>query len=168
MTASGSSSVVGAADVTIHTDGSCLGNPGPGGWAARLEYRGKIKFLSGGFALTTNNRMEIYAVLMALSALTRPCAAALYTDSRYVRDAVEKRWLDNWQSKNWKKADNKPVLNRDLWERLAPLLERHAIRLHWIEAHAGHPENEAVDSLARSEAGKSGLPEDQGFRAFSY
>jgi len=163
MTASGSSSVVGAADVTIHTDGSCLGNPGPGGWAARLEYRGEVKFLSGGFALTTNNRMEIYAVLMALSALTRPCAAALYTDSRYVRDAVEKRWLDNWQSKNWKKADNKPVLNRDLWERLVPLLERHAIRLHWIEAHAGHPENEAVDSLARSEARKSGLPEDQGY-----
>ena len=149
--------------VTIHTDGSCLGNPGPGGWAARLEFRGAIKFLSGGFALTTNNRMEIYAALMALSALTRPCRVALYTDSRYLRDAVEKRWLDNWRGRNWKKADNRPVLNRDLWERLRPLLERHKVRFHWVEAHAGHPENEAVDALARSEAAKPGLPVDEGY-----
>jgi len=163
MAAFGVTSGIGAAGVTIHTDGSCLGNPGPGGWAARLEYRGEVKFLSGGFALTTNNRMEITAVLMALSALTRPCAVALYTDSRYVRDAVEKGWLGNWQNKNWKKADNKPVLNRDLWERLLPLLERHAVRFYWVEAHAGHPENEAVDVLARSEATKSDLPVDEGF-----
>jgi len=153
--------------ISIHTDGSCLGNPGPGGWAARLEYQGEVKFISGGFALTTNNRMEIYAALMALSALKRPCTVALHTDSRYLCDAVEKRWLSNWRRKNWKKADNKPVLNRDLWERLVPLLERHKVRFYWVEAHAGHPENEAVDSLARSEAAKPGLPRDEGFGSVS-
>lgn len=149
-------------EVRIHTDGSCLGNPGPGGWAARLASGDQVRFLSGGFARTTNNRMELYAAIMALEALTRQCNVALYTDSRYVRDAVEKRWLANWQRKNWKKADGKPVLNRDLWERLAVLLGRHKVRLHWVEGHAGHPENEAVDSLARSEAAKPGLPEDSG------
>ena len=149
--------------VTIHTDGSCLGNPGPGGWAARLAFGGQVKFFSGGFARTTNNRMELYAAIMALEALKRPCAVNLYTDSRYVRDAVEKRWLPGWVKKGWKKADGKPVLNRDLWERFAGLLTRHRVRLHWVEGHAGHAENEAVDSLARTEAGKSGLPEDAGF-----
>jgi ribonuclease HI len=149
--------------VTIHTDGSCLGNPGPGGWAARLAANGQVKFLSGGFARTTNNRMEILAVIMALSALTRPCGVDLYTDSRYVRDAVEKRWLANWRKKGWKKADGKPVLNRDLWERLAALLAVHSVRLHWVEGHAGHVENEAVDVLARKEAAKPGLPVDAGF-----
>ena len=149
--------------VLVHTDGSCLGNPGPGGWAARLEFKNEVKFFSGGFALTTNNRMEIYAALMALTALTRSCRVNLHTDSRYLCDAVEKRWLANWRKKNWKKADNKPVLNRDLWERLVPLLDKHQVRFHWVEAHVGHPENEAVDSLARSEASKPGLPKDEGF-----
>ena len=149
--------------VIIHTDGSCLGNPGPGGWAARLASGGQIKFISGGFAKTTNNRMELYAAIMALTALKRPCGVDLYTDSRYVRDAVEKRWLPAWRKRGWKKADGKPVLNRDLWERLAELLGRHRVRLHWVEGHAGHAENEAVDSLARSEASKPGLPADTGF-----
>jgi ribonuclease HI len=151
--------------VTIHTDGSCLGNPGPGGWAARLAVNGHVKFLSGGFARTTNNRMEIFAAVMALAALTRPCSVDLFTDSRYVRDAVEKRWLANWQRKGWKKADGKPVLNRDLWEKLAPLLGTHKVRLHWVEGHAGHAENEAVDTLARKEAARPGLPVDSGFGA---
>ena len=150
-------------EVTIHTDGSCLGNPGPGGWGARLACNGKIKLLSGGFANTTNNRMELYAAIMALEALTRPSVAHLYTDSRYVRDAVEKRWLAGWQKKNWKKADGKPVLNRDLWERFAGLLGRHTVRLHWVEGHAGHAENEEVDTLARSAAMQPGLPMDQGY-----
>ena len=153
----------GASRVRIHTDGSCLGNPGPGGWAARLEFQGQIKLLSGGFSLTTNNRMEIYAALMALSALKRSCEADLHTDSRYLRDAVEKRWLAAWQKRNWKKADNRPVLNRDLWERLVPLLKLHKVRFHWVEAHVGHAENEEVDTLARAEAGKTGLPPDAGF-----
>ena len=149
--------------VVIHTDGSCLGNPGPGGWAVRLESHGQVKFISGGFAKTTNNRMELYAAIMALASLKRPCEVNLYTDSRYVRDAVEKGWLRSWQRKNWKKADNKPVLNRDLWERFAALLAVHSIRLHWVQGHAGHSENEAVDILARSEAEKPGLPKDEGF-----
>jgi ribonuclease HI len=153
-----------AADsVTIHTDGSCLGNPGPGGWAARLTARGQVKLLSGGFARTTNNRMEIYAALAALAALTRPCTVDLYTDSRYLRDAVEERWLANWARKGWRKADGKPVLNRDLWERLAVLLATHTVRLHWVAGHAGHAENEAVDSLARTEAARPDLPDDNGF-----
>lgn len=149
--------------VVIHTDGSCLGNPGPGGWAARLACEDAVKFISGGFSRTTNNRMEIFAAIMALAALTRPCSVTLFTDSRYVRDAVEKRWLVSWKKKGWRKADGKPVLNRDLWERLDPLLARHRVTLHWVEAHAGHMENEAVDALARTEAGKPGLPEDSGF-----
>lgn len=149
--------------VSIHTDGSCLGNPGPGGWAARLFCKDQVRFLSGGFARTTNNRMELYAAIMALEALTRPCTVDLYTDSRYVRDAVEKRWLSAWRRKGWKKADGKPVLNRDLWERFVGLYERHHMRLHWVEGHSGHPENEAVDSLARTEAAKPGLPRDIGY-----
>ena len=151
------------AEVTIHTDGSCLGNPGPGGWGARLASKGNVKLLSGGFARTTNNRMELYAAIMALEALTRPCVINLYTDSRYVRDAVEKRWLAGWRKKNWKKADGKPVLNKDLWERFALLLTRHNIRLHWVEGHAGHAENEEVDVLARSAAARPGLPIDHGY-----
>lgn len=149
--------------IVIHTDGSCLGNPGPGGWAARLSCKGALKRLSGGFALTTNNRMELYAAIMALEALTRPCVVNLYTDSRYVRDGVEKRWLASWKRRGWKKTDGKAVLNRDLWERLSALLDKHAVRLHWVEAHAGHAENEEVDTLARSEAGKKNLPPDPGF-----
>ena len=150
-------------EVIIHTDGSCLGNPGPGGWGARLACKGNVKLLSGGFARTTNNRMELYAAIMALEALTRPCAVNLYTDSRYVRDAVEKRWLVSWRKKNWKKADGKPVLNKDLWERFSLLLTRHSVRLHWVEGHAGHAENEEVDVLARSAAARPGLPIDQGY-----
>jgi ribonuclease HI len=151
------------AEVCIHTDGSCLGNPGPGGWGVRLACNGKVKLLSGGFARTTNNRMELYAAVMALEALVRPCSVTLYTDSRYLRDAVEKRWLASWQRKNWKKADGRPVLNKDLWERFAILLNRHSTRLHWVEGHAGHAENEEVDALARSAATQPNLPIDQGY-----
>ena len=150
--------------VILHTDGSCLGNPGPGGWAARLSCKGSVKCVSGGFALTTNNRMELYASIQGLAALTRPCTVDLYTDSRYVRDAVEKGWLAGWRRRGWKKADGKPALNRDLWERLSALLETHKVRLHWVEGHAGHAENEEVDVLARAAASRPGLPKDAGFR----
>jgi ribonuclease HI len=149
--------------IIIHTDGSCLGNPGPGGWAARLDWQGEVKRLSGGYALTTNNRMELTAAIEGLRALTRPCKVDLYTDSRYVRDAVEKGWLRNWRRKGWKKADGKPVLNQDLWERLEVLLAEHSVTLHWVEGHAGHAENEEVDDLARAQASKPGLPKDIGF-----
>jgi ribonuclease HI len=149
--------------VIIHTDGSCLGNPGPGGWGAKLACKGKERLLSGGFAATTNNRMELYAAIMALEVLTRPCGVSLYTDSRYVRDAVEKRWLAGWKRKGWKKADGKAVLNRDLWERLDALLDRHSVRLHWLEGHNGHPDNEEVDALARRAAARPDLPRDPGY-----
>lgn len=149
--------------VIIFTDGSCLGNPGPGGWAAKLSYNGTTKRLSGGFAKTTNNRMELFSVISALSILTRPCTVDLYTDSRYVRDAVEKGWLCSWQKRNWKKADGKPVLNKDLWEQVVPLLTKHKVKLHWVEGHAGHPDNEEVDELARTAASQPNLPPDTGF-----
>ena len=151
--------------VIIHTDGSCLRNPGPGGWAAVLTLEGSSarKELCGGFRRTTNNRMEIMAVIAALEALKEPCAVDLYTDSQYVRNAVEKGWLASWQAKNWVKADKKPVLNVDLWRRLAPLLARHKARLHWLRGHAGHTENERCDELARARAGEADLPPDTGF-----
>ncbi len=152
-----------ANSVIIHTDGSCLGNPGKGGWAARLCSNEQVKFLSGGFKLTTNNRMEIYAALMALDALQRPCDVVLHTDSRYLCDAIEKKWLASWLKKSWKKADGKPVLNRDLWEKLVPLLEKHRVKFKWVEAHVGHKENEEVDTLARQSASAPNLPEDLGF-----
>lgn len=151
--------------VIIHTDGSCLRNPGPGGWAAVLALEGGTarKELAGGFRRTTNNRMEIMAVIAALEALREPCAVDVYTDSQYVRNAVEKGWLASWQAKNWVKADKKPVLNVDLWQRLAPLLARHEVRLHWLRGHAGHAENERCDELARARAGEPDLPPDTGF-----
>ncbi|MDL2314267.1 ribonuclease HI [Desulfovibrio sp. OttesenSCG-928-C14] len=149
--------------VKIYSDGSCLGNPGPGGWAALLVYGGQSKTISGGFARTTNNRMELMAAIMALEALRRRCPVELYTDSRYLCDAVNKKWLDSWKAKNWIKSDKKPVLNRDLWERLCPLLDQFKPRLIWVRGHAGHPENELVDSLARTEAAKPGLPQDVEF-----
>lgn len=152
--------------VTVHTDGSCLGNPGPGGWAAvlRLEGSGHRREICGGFRLTTNNRMEILAVVEALGRLRETCAVELFTDSRYVCDSVTKRWLWGWQKKGWVKADKKPVLNVDLWQRLLPLLSAHEVRLHWLRGHAGHPENERCDALARAAAAQPDLPDDAGYR----
>lgn len=151
--------------VHIYTDGSCLGNPGPGGWAAILDYNGSRKEISGGFALTTNNRMEILAVLEALQILKRPCQVDLFTDSQYVANAITKKWLSSWQKNGWKTAAKKPVKNQDLWEKMAQLLERHHVRFHWLKGHAGHPENERCDELARAQAQKTTLPADPGFTA---
>lgn len=150
--------------VTIYTDGSCLGNPGPGGWAAILRYNGTAKELGGGFGLTTNNRMEILAAIMGLEALKRPCKVELFSDSQYLCNAIEKKWLESWRKRGWKKADKKPVLNKDLWERLIPLLERHEVRLNWVRGHSGHAQNEEVDVLAREWASRPNLPEDKGYR----
>ena len=135
-------------EVEIFTDGACSGNPGPGGWGAVLRYGSARKELSGGEAETTNNRMELTAVIRALEALKEPCAVTLTTDSRYVCDAIAKGWLESWRRRGWKKGDGKPALNRDLWERLLPLLERHRVRFQWVKGHAGHPENERCDALA--------------------
>jgi ribonuclease HI len=151
-------------NVQAFTDGSCLGNPGPGGWAAVLRCNGSERELSGGFALTTNNRMEILAVIEALSILKEPCSVDLHTDSQYVRNAVEKKWLAGWRRNGWKTSDKKPVKNRDLWERLQPLLDVHTVRFHWVRGHSGHPENERCDVLARTRASSRGLPPDTGYR----
>lgn len=134
--------------VTIYTDGACSGNPGPGGWGVLLMFRGVEKELSGGEALTTNNRMELMAAIMALETLNRPCAVDLWTDSQYVRNGVTS-WLRGWKAKGWKTADRKPVKNEDLWRRLDAAQERHDVAWHWVRGHAGHPENERVDALAR-------------------
>ncbi len=140
--------------VYIYTDGACSGNPGPGGWCAILRYGRTEKVISGGEAQTTNNRMELTAVIAALSALNEPCEAVVTTDSKYVSDAVSKNWVYEWQARGWKKADKKPALNVDLWERLLPLLETHSVTFLWIKGHDGHPENERCDSIAVSEREK--------------
>ena len=155
--------------VTIHTDGSCLGNPGPGGWAAILEAAGadgrpQCKELSGGYRLTTNNRMELLAVIEALTALKVPCAVQLYTDSQYVRNAIEQRWLAGWQRKGWMTASKTPVKNQDMWQRLVPLLAYHTVRFHWVRGHSGHAVNERCDVLAKAAAMSGKLLVDEGYR----
>jgi len=135
----------------IFTDGACSGNPGPGGWGAVLRYKAAEKELCGGETETTNNRMELTAVIKALACLKEPCEVTLTTDSRYVCDAVSKGWLRSWQRRGWKKADGKPALNRDLWQQLLPQLERHKVTFVWVKGHAGHPENERCDRLAVSQ-----------------
>ena len=134
--------------VEIFTDGACSGNPGPGGWGAVLRYGGAEKELWGGEPETTNNRMELTAVIAALEALTRPVSAVVTTDSRYVRDGIT-QWLEGWKARGWKTADRKPVKNQDLWQRLDAVASRHHIDWRWVRGHAGHPENERADTLAR-------------------
>lgn len=134
--------------IDIFTDGACSGNPGPGGWGAILRFGEHEKELSGGDKNTTNNRMELTAVISALSALKEPCEVTLTTDSKYVADAIEKGWAVSWQKNNWRKADKKPALNSDLWEELLKLLEIHEVKFNWVKGHAGHPENERCDKLA--------------------
>lgn len=133
--------------VEIYTDGACRGNPGPGGWAALLAYGGTEKELSGAEALTTNNRMELTAVIRALEALTRPVEARVFTDSEYVRRGITE-WLPRWKARGWRTADRKPVKNQDLWETLDTLAAAHRVEWHWVPGHAGVPGNERVDALA--------------------
>ncbi len=135
--------------VDIFTDGACSGNPGPGGWGAILRYDGVEKELSGGDPQTTNNRMEMTAAIAALEALKRPSRVRLHTDSVYLRDGITK-WIHAWKARGWKTADKKPVKNRDLWQRLEAALGRHQVEWFWVKGHAGHPENERADALARA------------------
>ena len=135
--------------VEIHTDGACSGNPGPGGWGAVLAYKGREKELSGGEAMTTNNRMELMAAIAALESLKRACVVDLYTDSQYLRSGVT-QWLANWKARGWRTADKKPVKNEDLWRRLDEARVRHEVSWHWVKGHAGHAGNERVDALARA------------------
>ena len=140
--------------VDIYSDGACSGNPGAGGYGVILRYKGKEREISGGSAETTNNRMELTAVIEGLSALKEPCRVMLTTDSRYVVDSVNKGWLYSWKKNNWIKSNNKPVLNVDLWERLIPLLEMHDVTFIWVRGHDGHPENERCDRLAVAQRDK--------------
>ena len=140
--------------VTIYTDGACSGNPGPGGWGAVLSWNGREKELSGGEAQTTNNRMELTAVISALEALKEPCIVELYSDSKYVIDALEKGWALSWRKKNWIKSDKKPALNPDLWEKLLNLTEIHTMRCHWVKGHADNEYNNRCDALAVAERDK--------------
>lgn len=137
--------------VEAFTDGACLGNPGPGGWAALLRFRGSERELTGGEAATTNNRMELTAAIMAISALKRPCRVTLFSDSRYVVDGAT-GWMRQWKARGWKTADRKPVKNVDLWQQLEAAMARHEISWQWVRGHDGHPENERVDLLARQAA----------------
>ena len=134
--------------VNLYTDGACKGNPGPGGYGAILVYNGYEKVLSDGNKSTTNNRMELMAAIVGLEALKEPCEVMLYSDSKYLVDAIDKGWLASWRRNNWRKSDKSPVLNVDLWERLVVQLERHSVILNWIKGHNGHPQNERCDKLA--------------------
>ena len=134
--------------VVIYTDGACSGNPGPGGWGAVLDYHGHRKELSGGEALTTNNRMELMAAIAALEALKRPCRVEMHVDSQYVKNGIGS-WIHGWKRNGWKTAGKKPVKNTELWQRLDAALGRHEISWHWVKGHAGHAHNERADELAR-------------------
>lgn len=140
--------------VDIFTDGACSGNPGPGGWGAILRYKGTDKEISGGEKQTTNNRMELTAVIEALKLLKEPCEVTLWTDSKYVADGLGKGWAAGWKKNGWRKADKKPALNPDLWDELLNLNDKHTIKIQWIKGHASHPENEKCDRMAVAESQK--------------
>ncbi len=135
-------------EIDLYTDGACSGNPGRGGYGAILSYQGHEKVMSEGFVLTTNNRMELLAAIKGLEALKEPCAVRLYSDSKYLVDAIEKGWVYGWKKRGWKKSDGKPALNSDLWKRLLTQLGIHQVELVWVKGHAGHEYNERCDTLA--------------------
>ena len=149
--------------VTIHTDGSCLGNPGPGGYGAILEHNGHEKELSGGFRRTTNNRMEILAVIVGLEALMESCSVTVYSDSRYVVDAIEKGWAKKWQANGWMRNKRERALNPDLWDRLLKALDRHKVEMKWVRGHAGNTGNIRADKLAVAAASGTNLLRDDEF-----
>lgn len=148
--------------VTLYTDGACSGNPGPGGYGAILTYGKHSKQLSGGFRNTTNNRMEILAVIKGLELLKEPCAVTVVTDSQYVANAMNKGWARKWRSNGWKRANKEKALNVDLWEKLLGLAEKHRVSFQWVRGHNGHPMNERCDTLAVSASRRPDLPRDNG------
>ena len=151
--------------VTIYTDGACLGNPGPGGYGAVLIYGSHRKELSGGYRLTTNNRMEIMAAIAALSALKTRCQVDLYSDSQYVVNAMTRGWVTRWKAKNWMRTREEKAKNPDLWEKVLELCSRHQVAFHWIKGHDGHAENERCDQLAVAAAASEALPPDVGYES---
>ena len=148
----------------IHTDGACLGNPGPGGYGVVLRYGDHRKELSGGYRRTTNNRMELLAVIKALEALTQPCQVILHSDSRYVVDAMERGWARQWQANGWRRNRQEKALNPDLWETLLQLCAWHKVEFRWVRGHSGNAENERCDRLAAQAAKQPDLPADPGYR----
>ena len=146
--------------VSIYTDGSCLGNPGPGGYGAILDYKGHRRELSEGFRHTTNNRMELLAAIQGLDALNEPCDVTLYSDSQYLTKSMREGWPEKWRKKGWRRRRNGEAINPDLWETLLKLCETHSVEFRWIKGHAGHPENERCDQLAVAAAGGSKLAID--------
>lgn len=150
-------------EVIIYTDGACLGNPGPGGYGVVLLYNGHRKELSGGFRRTTNNRMEIMAAIVGLRALRQPCRVALYSDSRYVVQAMSEGWAKRWQARGWKRNPAESAKNPDLWAEMLELSKKHDVSYRWVRGHAGHPENERCDALAVAAAKQRGLPPDKGY-----
>lgn len=141
-------------EVIIYTDGACSGNPGPGGWGTILDYKGRQKELSGGERKTTNNRMELTAVIEGLKALKEKCIVTVITDSKYVSDGINLGWARSWKANNWRKKDKKPALNPELWDELLSLIDSHVVTVKWIKGHAGHPENERCDKLAVAQSQK--------------
>ncbi len=144
----------------LYSDGACSGNPGPGGYGVILKYGDHAKELSGGFRSTTNNRMELAAVIKGLESLKEPCEVTVVSDSRYIVDAMEKGWARKWRALGWKRNKKDSALNPDLWAKLLDLCDKHAVRFQWVNGHAGHPENERCDRLAVAAAALPGLPED--------
>ena len=153
--------------MTIYTDGACIGNPGPGGYGAVLMGGGQRREVSGGFRLTTNNRMEILAAIVALECLKKPCRVTLYSDSRYVVDAMSKGWVKRWQANGWRRNAREAAVNPDLWERMLRACRQHQVEFRWVRGHAGVPENERCDHLATSAAREKDLPPDPGYNPAS-
>lgn len=149
-------------EVTIYTDGACLGNPGPGGWAAVLHFKNNKKEIVGGNTGTTNNRMELKAVILALKSLPQSYKVTIFTDSKYLHDALVKGWLIRWQKNGWQTSSKTAVKNQDLWKELIPLLKKHQITMKWVKGHNGQPDNERCDLLAKKEAKKGNYPLDSG------
>jgi ribonuclease HI len=150
-------------DVTIYTDGACIGNPGPGGYGTVLLHGSHRKELSGGYRLTTNNRMELMAAIVGLRALTSTCVVTLHTDSQYLRNAMAKGWAKRWRANGWKRNNKDRALNPDLWEQLLDLCDRHRVKFVWVRGHAGDLENERCDQLAAASAHRENLPSDTGY-----
>ncbi len=150
-------------DVAIYTDGACIGNPGPGGYGVVLLFGENRKELSGGFLRTTNNRMEVLAAIEGLKLLNEKCSVTLYSDSRYLVEAMEKGWASRWKKKGWRRNKKEKALNPDLWDALLGLCEYHAVRFEWVKGHSGNPENERCDQLATAAASEPNLPRDTGY-----
>jgi ribonuclease HI len=148
-------------EVHLYTDGACSGNPGPGGWAAILEWGTHRREISGGYRLTTNNRMEIIAVIEGLKLLNRPCSVRVFTDSRLIVDAFDKNWITNWMENNWRKSDKTQVKNRELWIKLHSMTKDHQVHFEWIRGHNGHAQNELCDKLAVNASKMPSLPADE-------